>query len=309
MDGFRERLGGRYDRSDRGDRSDRSERAGGRSDRGDRYDRASEERYSDDRYDRSSRRSEGVSIDAISDAVDKSNRDQLGVIADMFDDARADRLESEKAIIDALSNKLSQGGGSVREVAPAPVATQPAVDSEALGRIESLIGRNAESIIEGRAVSERNAASLRVNTELLNELKAGIAEVLKTQGVQTDADSASDEKEEILGALSDNRTLLNMLRQEIVNGFANAGANEEETPEGALTAEVIDKYYKDMEEHVHKECVKCYRNVQSALTEQNAEFEKKVTKSLSGINIFNIVSVVLNVVTIVLLVCSILGIL
>ena len=104
MDGFRERLGGRYDRS---------------MARGAGYDRmSSDERYDGDRYERGPRRGapEGISQEAVSEAVNeaitKSNREQLDVIADFFDEAKADRMESERAIIDALSHGLDEAAAA-----------------------------------------------------------------------------------------------------------------------------------------------------------------------------------------------------
>ncbi len=101
MDGFRERLGARYDRS---------------MARGAGYDRSGDDRYDGDRFERSPRRGapEGISQEAISEvineAISKSNREQLDIIADFFDEAKADRMESERAIIDALSHSMSEAG-------------------------------------------------------------------------------------------------------------------------------------------------------------------------------------------------------
>ena len=105
MDGFRERLSGRYDRS--GMRSSGYDRMQG------------EDRYESDRFERASRRSEGLSQEAVSeavnDAITRANREQLGVIADFFDEAKADRMESERAIIDALSKQAPAAAHSRSE--------------------------------------------------------------------------------------------------------------------------------------------------------------------------------------------------
>lgn len=346
MDGFRERLNGRYERSSsRGDRYDRADRQ-----MDDRYDRPMDDRYDrverpmDDRYDRMPRRQpEGASSEVIAELVDKSNRNQLEIIAELFDEAKADRLDSERAIIEAVSGKIAEAAAAAP--APAPVAepvVTPApvvetIDNEALLRIERMAGQNAESINESGEIIERSYNSLRMNTELLNDIKTNMSDIQASQediknqtqylaqnisqtiaaaipvadagygqgsGVNTD---------EIMAAIGDNRSLLNMLRQDIVasmqaqqpDPFAEAEKAEDSA---AVTAEAIDKYFKDLEEHVHKECVKCYRNVESKLEEQNAESIKKIEKKASSSLIPTIVSVVLNVVTIGLLVCQILGI-
>ena len=332
MDGFRERLGGRYDRS---------------MARGAGYDRmSSDERYDGDRYERGSRRGapEGISQEAVNEAVNeaitKSNREQLDVIADFFDEAKADRMESERAIIDALTHSLSeQASNSTKQAAVSepmtPIAVVDEQNAETLARIERIAGQNAEALNESSEMLERNVDSLRSNTELLNEIKNAVSGLVSSsEEVKNSSSELRDsirqsmqemstrqaapmqeltvdftsEKDEIIGAVGDNRAILNMIRQDVLNGFAkNAQEDEGEEKPAPLSAEDADKYYKELEEHVHKECVKCYRNVQSALTEQNAEANSGVTKTVSGLRIMVLVSLLLNIVTVALTVCNILG--
>lgn len=253
MDSFRERMGGRYERAERGGA------------RGDRYERSAE-----DRYERAPRRESGVGIEAISSAIDKSNKDQLEVILDMFDDAKADRLESERAII----NAISQGAASRGQAMPTNMAAAPGAANNSI---------SAEQF-------ERN----------VNEIKGGLGEVLARVADMNQAQQAagSNSDEEILTAIGDNRSLLNMIRQDILNVRSNDESEEEDnTDSDALTIEAADKYYNDLEEHIHKESVKCYKNVQAALGDQTAEASAKVLKAVSGTKIMAIVSLVLNVVT------------
>ena len=98
-----------------------------------------------------------------------------------------------------------------------------------------------------------------------------------------------------------------MIRQDVLNGFAKTAQDDEEEKVTPLAADEAEKYYKELEEHVHKECVKCYRNVQSALTEQNTEANNGITKSVSGLRVMVLVSLLLNIVTVALTVCNILG--
>lgn len=345
MDGFRERLNGRYDRSQM---------------RGSGYDRMSgEDRYEGDRYERPSRRPapESVSQEAISEAVNeaiaKSNREQLDVIADFFDEAKADRMESERAIIDALSHGLNEVTAAAKEnVAPAP-APAPAPEikepisvmdeqtSETLARIERIAGQNAESLNESSEMLERNIDSLRSNTELLNEIKNSVGSLLSSSEEIKSASSGMSEslrqglseisqrsaapvaapmqditvdftaeKNEIIGAVGDNRAILNMIRQDVLNGFArNASEDENAAKAPAFSAEDADRYYKELEEHVHKECVKCYRNVQSALVEQNTEAGNAIEKSVSGMRIMVLLSLLFSLASLALLALYIFGIL
>ena len=329
MDGFRERLGARYDRS---------------MARGAGYDRSGDDRYDGDRYERSPRRGapEGISQEAISEvineAISKSNREQLDIIADFFDEAKADRMESERAIIDALSHSMNESSSEgVKQAAPAPVTPIAVVDEEnaqTLARIERIAGQNAEALNESNEMLERNVDSLRSNAEVLAEIKNAVGGlVASSEEVKNSSSELRDsvrqslqemstrqaspmqeltvdftsEKEEIIGAVGDNRAILNMIRQDVLNGFAKTAQDDEEEKVTPLAADEAEKYYKELEEHVHKECVKCYRNVQSALTEQNTEANSGITKSVSGLRVMVLVSLLLNIVTVALTVCNILG--
>lgn len=305
MDGFRERLSGRYDRS--GMRGSGYERMPG------------EDRYENDRYERAPRRGETVSQEAINEAVNeaitKANREQLDVIADFFDEAKADRMESERAIIDALSHNISEAAAASKQEAPvpapapvekqnvAPIAVVDEQNAETLARIERIAGQNAEALNESSEVLERNVASLRSNAELLGEIRGKVEEIAEISRrtpapapMQDLTVDFSSEKDEIIGAVGDNRAILNMIRQDVLNGFArNAESEEGEEKIVPLSAEDAGNYYKELEEHVHKECVKCYRNVQSALTEQGAEANKEVLKSVSGMRIMVLLALIFSI--------------
>ncbi len=139
------------------------------------------------------------------------------------------------------------------------------------------------------------------------------------ESVTAQMDPAS--KEEILRAVANNTDLLRAI-QEVLNkkeAEAAAPAPEEnapaeaeeakqEKPAGPLTA-ALTQYYNNMEEHVHKENVKCYRNVQAAITEQGTQIVEQNRKSLTLIKIFVIISTVLGLVNIGLFALNILGLL
>ena len=104
-------------------------------------------------------------------------------------------------------------------------------------------------------------------------------------------------------AVLGNTSLINTLRQEVAAYTAGPEAKPEQEIEqdsqALLTA--IDNYFKNMEDHVHKENVKCYRNVQAAITEQNAQAIEQSKKNLGVLKVFAIISMVLSVVNIGLL--------
>ncbi len=248
MDGFRERLSGRFERS--------SER--GSSDRG-----------SADRYERSPKSAaaggfDSFSVKAVTEVIDKSNTKQLEIISDFFDEAKDERMAIEKELLQVLDE-------------------------------------NAEILDKGTEM-------IRQNTELLNDIRVDLSERGHMQApvpVQVPSvDSAA--KEEIMQAVLGNTALLNMIRQEIA-------ASEEALPEPAkeepsLNMEAIDTYFKNMEDHVHKENVKCYRNVQAVVTEQNAQTIEQTKKNLGTLKVFAIISIVLSVVNIGLLGAYIFGV-
>lgn len=322
MDGFRERLGGRYDRSGM---------------RGSGYERMpSDDRFENDRYERAPRRgtpdvTPEMIGEAVNEAVTKANQEQLDIIADFFDEAKADRMESERAIIDALSHSINT------EPAPAQAASvQPAPEekvapivvdeqnTETLARIERIAGQNAEAINESSEMIVRSVDSLRSNSELLGQIRDSVGQLRQSltdietrvsqpasqQPMQDLTVDFTEEKNEIIGAVGDNRAILNMIRQDVLNGFAKTESSEEEeaAKPAPLSAEDAANYYKELEDHVHKECVKCYRNVQQALTEQNAEATGGVEKSVSGLRIMVLISLLLSFVSVALQVCNILGI-
>ena len=316
MDGFRERLSGRYDRS--------GARGG--------YERTSgDDRHDNDRYERPSRRnaSEGISQEALNEVISKSNREQLDVIADFFDEAKADRMESERAIIDAFSHGISEitanaAKETVHEEVPAgPIAVVDEQNDETLARIERISGQNAETLNENGEILGRGMETLRANSEALGEIRNAIGQVLASSeevknasgvlgetirrsiaemsqsasGVQDLTIDFTEEKNEIIGAVGDNRAILNMIRQDVLNGFSRNGESEEDQEKAApFSAEDADRYYKELEDHVHKECVKCYRNVQQALTEQSTEANAGVIKSISGMRIMVLIGMIFGII-------------
>ncbi len=128
-------------------------------------------------------------------------------------------------------------------------------------------------------------------------------------------------KEEILRAVAENTDLLLAIRDalekkkeeqpEAVAEPAPApvpeqGEEAQEQPADPLNA-ALTQYYNNMEEHVHKENVKCYRNVQAALSEQGTQIVEQSKKSLTLLKILAIISTVLGFVNIALLISYILG--
>lgn len=255
MDGFRDRLNGRYDRAERVDR----------------HERTSERDHADyDRYDRGRRASsDSMDMGALSEVIDKSNREQMNAIADFFDEAKDDRLESEKVIVRAVDDNAQ-------------------ILNDIVKALKNMQDNNMSIGTQGESSQEEFFDSPSVEPSALNE---------------------------ILHAVADNKQLLTLIRQDVITINQNqAQAQATDTPAVVaeptdapdyLLAATADQYYKDMEEHVHKESVKCYRNMQAAITEQGGESVKAFTKSLTGIKVVSIISLVVSVLTMLLLAASI----
>ena len=83
----------------------------------------------------------------------------------------------------------------------------------------------------------------------------------------------------------------------------------EQSYEQPVAGGIAMEQLQDLEEHVHKENVKCYRNVQASVMEQ-AELQMEQTRTSVGpVKGMLITSLILNVATIALLIVHFLGVL
>ena len=206
------------------------------------------------------------------------------------------------------------------------------------GSSYDLDGLQIEDIAD--VVEQSNSKQLEVFADCIDDVKdevfASEKEIMKAldqvaasvsnprssrvqESVTAQMDPAS--KEEILRAVANNTDLLLAIREVLDKKEAEPAVAEEapaaepekeEQPEQKEEAAdplstTLSKYYSDMEEHVHKENVKCYRNVQAAITEQSTQVVEQNRKSLTLLKIFTIASTVLTLVNIVLLLGYILG--
>ena len=75
-----------------------------------------------------------------------------------------------------------------------------------------------------------------------------------------------------------------------------------------ISGGISPEQFQDLEEHVHKENVKCYRNVQASVMEQ-AELQMEQTRTSVGpVKGMLITSLILNVATIAILIVHLLGV-
>ena len=293
----------------------------------DRLNRGTQERGTYDRYERTSRRGmysqgsqSGPSIDEIAQLVDESNGKQLEVINDLFEDAKDDRFESEKQILAAIDELIEtvnreeakEDDDSRYEVRNEDdgLYTELKASSEAILRTV-----NSNSDLLQQFAEEQLPMLIRGNSSILNQIREALSdqedmikkisdEIERTSennvGVNT-----SNGNEEVLNVASTNNALLNALRSDVAGIQAeirnttdrlSKKADEENSPlddEDVLTKSKAEDMYKKLDETIHNDCVKVYRNVQKLMEEQNAGADDSIKKSIGGLRLLSIINLIL----------------
>ena len=293
----------------------------------DRLNRGTQERGTYDRYERTSRRGmysqgsqSGPSIDEIAQLVDESNGKQLEVINDLFEDAKDDRFESEKQILAAIDELIETVN---REEAKEDDDSRYEVRNEDDGLYTELKASseeilrtvNSNSDLLQQFAEEQLPMLIRGNSSILNQIREALSdqedmikkisdEIERTSennvGVNT-----SNGNEEVLNVASTNNALLNALRSDVTGIQAeirnttdrlSKKADEENSPldeEDILTKTKAEDMYKKLDETIHNDCVKVYRNVQKLMEEQNAGADDSIKKSIGGLRLLSIINLIL----------------
>ena len=293
----------------------------------DRLNRGTQERGTYDRYERTSRRGmysqgsqSGPSIDEIAQLVDESNGKQLEVINDLFEDAKDDRFESEKQILAAIDELIETVN---REEAKEDDDSRCEVKNEDDGLYTELKASseeilrtvNSNSDLLQQFAEEQLPMLIRGNSSILNQIREALSdpedmikkisdEIERTSennvGVNT-----SNGNEEVLNVASTNNALLNALRSDVAGIQAeirnttdrlSKKADEENSPlddEDVLTKSKAEDMYKKLDETIHNDCVKVYRNVQKLMEEQNAGADDSIKKSIGGLRLLSIINLIL----------------
>lgn len=187
---------------------------------------------------------------------------------------------------------------------------------------------DVESVIE-----QSNAKQLEVFADCIDDVKdevyASEQNILKAIGsIPSAAPSRAVAapqidpamKEEVLAAIAGNKQLLEAVyalvqkpEVEAAPEVAPAPATEAvpEAPIEAAPAKeefdvkaFLEKMYADLEEHVHKENVKCYRNVQASVSDQMNQNVANTKGAMTSVKIFAIITMVLTAMNIALWVCE-----
>ena len=293
----------------------------------DRLNRGTQERGTYDRYERTSRRGmysqgsqSGPSIDEIAQLVDESNGKQLEVINDLFEDAKDDRFESEKQIlaaIDELIETVNREEAKEDDDSRYEVRTEDdGLYTELKASSEEILRTvNSNSDLLQQFAEEQLPMLIRGNSSILNQIREALSdqedmikrisdEIERTSennvGVNT-----SNGNEEVLNVASTNNALLNALRSDVAGIQAeirnttdrlSKKADEENSPlddEDVLTKSKAEDMYKKLDETIHNDCVKVYRNVQKLMEEQNAGADDSIKKSIGGLRLLSIINLIL----------------
>lgn len=293
----------------------------------DRLNRGTQERGTYDRYERTSRRGmysqgsqSGPSIDEIAQLVDESNGKQLEVINDLFEDAKDDRFESEKQILAAIDELIETVN---REEAKEDDDSRYEVRNEDDGLYTELKASseeilrtvNSNSDLLQQFAEEQLPMLIRGNSSILNQIREALSDqedMIKKISDEIERTSennvsvnTSNGNEEVLNVASTNNALLNALRSDVAGIQAeirnttdrlSKKADEENSPldeEDILTKTKAEDMYKKLDETIHNDCVKVYRNVQKLMEEQNAGADDSIKKSIGGLRLLSIINLIL----------------
>lgn len=293
----------------------------------DRLNRGTQERGTYDRYERTSRRGmysqgsqSGPSIDEIAQLVDESNGKQLEVINDLFEDAKDDRFESEKQILAAIDELIETVN---REEAKEDDDSRYEVRNEDDGLYTELKASseeilrtvNSNSDLLQQFAEEQLPMLIRGNSSILNQIREALSDQEDMiRKISADIERSSENNvgvntsngnEEVLNVASTNNALLNALRSDVAGIQAeirnttdrlSKKADEENSPlddEDVLTKSKAEDMYKKLDETIHNDCVKVYRNVQKLMEEQNAGADDSIKKSIGGLRLLSIINLIL----------------
>ena len=304
----------------------------------DRLNRGTQERGSYDRYERTSRRSMysqgaqgGPSIDEIAQLVDESNGKQLEVINDLFEDAKDDRFESEKQIlaaIDELIETVNKEEAKDLNSSSYEDDNSSSSYSELKASSEEILRTvNSNSDLLQQFAEEQLPMLIRGNSSILNQIREAlsdqedmikkISDEVERTSENTVSANTSNGNEEVLNVASTNNALLNALRSDVAGIQAeirnttdrlSQKADEENAPlddEDVLTKTKAEDMYKKLDETIHNDCVKVYRNVQKLMEEQNAGADDSVKKSIGGLRILSLINLLLLILNLLALLANI----
>ena len=106
---------------------------------------------------------------------------------------------------------------------------------------------------------------------------------------------------DLLKQVVENTDLIKVLKEELVDKKVE---EEKEKDENTFDKASAEKAFIDLEDHVHKENVKCYRNVQAAITEQDDKTYGKLKKGMDTLKGLLITAIVFGAANLIFLLCQ-----
>ena len=146
-----------------------------------------------------------------------------------------------------------------------------------------------------RAV-DSNAKLLNKNYRLLNDIK----DDLDSDDIVDLRAMSEENKEEILKAVFANKDILTLLKQELID---NKEEENREWVEKLFDKSTAEKAFIDLEDHVHKENVKCCKNVQTALEETEERAFGSIKKGFNAVKALVTVSLLFGIANLAFLIC------
>lgn len=157
---------------------------------------------------------------------------------------------------------------------------------DTLGRIESGFGKTEQALNRVENASERAEQALgRIGEN-----------TVKTEDMLGRMEENTTRTQQVLGKLADNATKAeeNMLKVEEVLAAGIAKIEQMQVQGGSQNTEelqtllaelkkVQEEQFEQLSDHVHKENVKVYRNVQAAVVEENGKQNDVTAKSISSV--------------------------
>lgn len=202
----------------------------------------------------------------------------------------ADRLRSEREYAQRRYEKNQVNIDQIKEVVTDS-------NSDQLDAIQDLfyderVDREASDKELLRAV-DNNQKLLNRNFRLLSDMRDGID---SDDGFDFKELSESN-KEEILKAVFSNGDLLKQVLE-------NTDLLKSMKEENAFDKSAAEKAFIDLEDHVHKENVKCYRNVQAVLEENEEKTYGKIKKGMDTLKGLLITAIVFGAANLIFLICQ-----
>ncbi len=202
----------------------------------------------------------------------------------------SDRMRSERDYAQRRYEKSQVNLDQIKEVVTDSNGDQ-------LGAIQDLfyderVDREASDKELLRAV-DNNQKLLNRNFRLLSDMRD---EIDSDDGLDFKELSEAN-KEEILKAVFSNADLLKQVLE-------NTDLLKSMKEENAFDKSAAEKAFIDLEDHVHKENVKCYRNVQAALEENEEKSYGKIKKGMDTLKALLITAIVFGAANLIFLICQ-----